>query len=59
MASSASTGRGPREGNAMDWLLILISACIALALGMWMILHEDGSTSRRGRHRLLAARRPG
>ena len=43
----------------MDWLLILISACIALALGTWMILHEDGSTSRRGRHRLLAARRPG
>ncbi|WP_281250827.1 hypothetical protein [Sinomonas mesophila] len=43
----------------MDWLLILISACIALALGTWMILHEDASIARRGRHRILAPRRTG
>lgn len=43
----------------MDWLPILISVCIALALGTWMILREDASTSRSGRHRILVARRPG
>lgn len=41
----------------MDWLPILISASITLALGAWMILHEDVSTSGRGRHRVLAATR--
>ena len=43
----------------MDWLPILISACIVVALAAWMVVREDASTSGRGRHRILATRRTG
>lgn len=35
----------------MDWVIIVISGAIMLALAVWTVLREDRSTARRGRHR--------
>jgi hypothetical protein len=50
----------------VDWVIIAISGAIVLALAVWTVLREDGSTARRGRHRgrpgrssAVPPRRPG